>query len=87
MICHNSRITKKAIEDAKIEQMEQCATPLLIVIAVVLVALLISGAVDTYQSYTGKADTATAFASCLNGRGVDTGYGVITCSVGKELVR
>ena len=87
MICHNARITKKAIENARIEQMEQNATPLLIVIAVVLAALLIGGAVDTYQSYTGKEATAKAFASCLNGQGVDTGYGVITCKVGKELVK
>jgi len=85
--CHNKRITQKLSEESAIEEMDTESKPIVYLMAIVLSVVLLNAAYEAYSSYQGYKQTSAAFAKCVGGEKIDTGEGVITCGVGRQLVK
>lgn len=83
MICHNARITKKASETESIDEMDKSSTPMVILMIVLIIVVLLNAGFEAYAAYKykGQVETSKVFSQCLNGVKIDTGEGVITCTV------
>jgi hypothetical protein len=81
MIDHAQRIA----EEKHIDEMERRAWPIAFVLVLALVAILIDFGLNVYadDKYQGTKETADIFAQCLSGTFIDTGDGIIKCSVSK----
>lgn len=84
MIDHNQRITLKRKKEELINKIFNHAEPFIIAIIIVISVVVMSLSWDTYDDYRDNSDI---FVQCLNGAVIDTGEGVITCKVGKGLVK